>query len=403
MNTRNMAAFATHGAALGTAQSAASCDTRSNLRVEVLCDYKAAEAVWRDLETRSDTTVYQRYDWARIWYETLAPVEGASPFIVIGHIGHQPAFLLALSSMRRKGSKVVRFIGGKHANICLPLVAEDRIAQIDTQTLKDALLQAGRTEGVDLYHIGHQPYRHADRDNPFAAFDKVVETAPYFETPLSADFEAFSREKRGRDGLKKLRYKRKKLQELGNLVTKRPETFEEMEQVVETFLEQKAGRMQDGYHRNAFEDEGAADFLRVLARESFENGSNLLDFHALWLGDTIIATFAGGLGNRQYSCSVNSIALDEEVMRHSPGDIILADVLKDLCEDGLERFDLGVGEAIYKRKWCEARTMFETFYALTPKGAAVGALMRSRSVIREWLKTYPPLFRLAHRVLNLVS
>ena len=58
-------------------------------------------------------------------------------------------------------------------------------------------------------------------------------------------------------------------------------------------------------------------------------------------------------------------------------------------ESGLRRI-LGVGEARYKRAYCDRSIpMIETHLALTPAGAILSATLRAQATAKRWIKQRP--------------
>jgi CelD/BcsL family acetyltransferase involved in cellulose biosynthesis len=78
-------------------------------------------------------------------------------------------------------------------------------------------------------------------------------------------------------------------------------------------------------------------------------------------------------------------------------------MIADLGERGYTSFDLGVGDATYKRGFCrEVEPLFDSFLPLTPKGhlAALGA--RSATAVKRGIKRTPRLFAALQSLQRLV-
>ena len=83
---------------------------------------------------------------------------------------------------------------------------------------------------------------------------------------------------------------------------------------------------------------------------------------------------------------VNSYDTSPDIARTSPGEIIITRLLQSLCERGVSEFDLGVGEAAYKDKWCDrSEPLFDTFHGVTAKGKArtLSALLQEIAEVRR--------------------
>jgi CelD/BcsL family acetyltransferase involved in cellulose biosynthesis len=118
--------------------------------------------------------------------------------------------------------------------------------------------------------------------------------------------------------------------------------------------------------------------------------------HALSLGERIIATF-GGTGDRWRLCGMfNSFDTGEDVMRFSPGELLLADVIRHQCEVGRQVFDLGVGEARYKTSLCdEVEELIDVFLPLTLRGRAFAMASEHAVATKRFVKQTPWAMRTA--------
>ncbi|HWG03568.1 MAG TPA: GNAT family N-acetyltransferase, partial [Beijerinckiaceae bacterium] len=94
-----------------------------------------------------------------------------------------------------------------------------------------------------------------------------------------------------------------------------------------------------------------------------------IEFHALTVGDRIVATFAGGEHRGRFHGMVNSFDRDPDIARSSPGDLLVSRIIEEKCRIGLKRFDLGIGEGRYKDTWCDRReSLFETIVPISIRG-----------------------------------
>ena len=97
----------------------------------------------------------------------------------------------------------------------------------------------------------------------------------------------------------------------------------------------------------------------------------------------------------RFSGFFNSIATDDYT-RVSPGELLLAEVIRYCCEEGLEMFDLGIGEARYKSAWCDIREpLFDTFVAITARGVLDTLVFCSKLRLKRSIKQNPRLWAFA--------
>ena len=95
---------------------------------------------------------------------------------------------------------------------------------------------------------------------------------------------------------------------------------------------------------------------------------------------------------------INSFDLGEVSQCH-PGEVLLRDVIGNACADGLETFDLGVGDTPYKTNWCpHVDRLFETHLALSARGLPYSFAAASFLRAKRRLKKSPRAMRLLRRV-----
>jgi CelD/BcsL family acetyltransferase involved in cellulose biosynthesis len=69
-------------------------------------------------------------------------------------------------------------------------------------------------------------------------------------------------------------------------------------------------------------------------------------------------------------------------------------VVRMCCERGLTSFDLGVGEARFKRLFCrDPEPLFDTFIGLTRQGHAAAWLCRGHQTLKRRIKHSPSLWQ----------
>lgn len=108
--------------------------------------------------------------------------------------------------------------------------------------------------------------------------------------------------------------------------------------------------------------------------------------YAASVGDCIVATFAGVVSDRRFCGMFNSMIMNE-LSNESPGELLLANVVRMACERGLSAFDLGIGEASYKRTFCnETDTLFDTVVPLSVRGKLVTPLWRGQLNVKRRIK-----------------
>ena len=342
----------------------------------------AVEPLWRDLEIRAPHSVYQRFDFCRAWQSHVGAASDVTPLVVTGldRVNGQ-RFLLPLGTRRRGPLRLAGFLGGKHANYKFGLFE----GKISSEALRHALAEAGARARIDAFVFFDQPSAWADRGNPLlqgvASWPAPART---WRASLDGGFDPYFARTRGASARKRLRWRRRKLGEAGPLHLARAGTQAEAIDILERFLSQKRARFAGRMRRNAFEDDATMAFLHDLAASTGRPDA-ALDTFALMAGDRVVATFGGGAACGHFSGCFISID-DGESSRFGPGEVILADVLHMLCDEGIGSFDLGIGDSAYKALWCEPETLRDTVVPVTMAGHGVAPLVRAARRAKARLK-----------------
>jgi CelD/BcsL family acetyltransferase involved in cellulose biosynthesis len=255
--------------------------------------------------------------------------------------------------------------------------------------MRDAIAAAG----VDLIALTNQPQRWGGLANPLALWPHQESPSSGAVGALSADFAALQAERLAQPARKKLRKKERTLAEHGTLQVRRAETDTDARAFLDAFFTQKAERMGSLGIPDAFAAPGTREFIAELATARPNDRQPILETYALCVGGEIVATMAGLVEGKRFSALFNSIT-SGPLAHESPGDVLLTHVVRLCCERGLTQFDLGVGEAAYKRFYCnENEPLFDTFLALTPLGRLGAAGIRTAQDAKRLVKHSPVLWQ----------
>lgn len=364
------------------------------VRFKVARDFAAAEADWRALESQDSLlSPYQRYDFLEPWQRHRGAESGLTPFLLTGYDAQGVAVMLLPLGERHAGPlRVVQFLGDRHANFNMALWRRDAALAATTADLT-AMRDAVAGAGIDLISLTNQPLRWNGFANPLALWPHQESPSAGAVGELSADFAALQAERLAQPARKKLKKKERTLGEHGTLQIRRAETADEARAFLAAFFAQKAERMGKLGIPDAFAATGTHDFIAELATARPTGQQPILEVYALRVGDEIVATMAGLVEGERFSALFNSIT-SGPLSHESPGDVLLTHVVKQSCERGLARFDLGVGEAAYKRFYCnEIEPLFDTFLALTPLGRLGAAGIRTAQDAKRLVKHSPMLWQ----------
>lgn len=368
------------------------------LSIATAIDEIAAE--WRDFEARALLTPYQAYGWVRPFVETVGAAHGMDfRYVLLRDAQGALLALLPLVLTRRSGVRFAEFIGGKHANYHMGLYEPRFAAALDTGATR-AMLSAidAAIGGLDAFVFANQPVSWQGMVNPLATLAAAPSPSGAYKLALApGDGEATLKRSMSRHAQKKLKNKRNRFAEFGPSRLVRAREPQEIANLVDSFLAQKAARFQAMGAPDPFADPALRHFLEAGALAG-DGSPPVLELYALELNGSPVATYVGAVQGGRFSGMATSFEMDSPAARTSPGEILLVDLIKLKCRDGLSVFDLGVGEARYKTTICDEHDeLVDSFVPLTAKGHAFAVLSRAKRAAKRRIKQSPLLLKLARR------
>jgi CelD/BcsL family acetyltransferase involved in cellulose biosynthesis len=368
-------------------------DTRV-ARVEIIEDMAGAEPHWRALEQGDSLrTPYQHYAFLKLWQRHVGTAIGVTPFIVVGfNTQNAPLFLWPFGRRRIGGLRVVEFLGGKHANFNIGIWRRDVAECITADDLRAVLKRL--VGQADILKLGSQPLTWGGTTNPFALLPHLHSANYGYSGALIPDYDALLRAHTNSATRKKMRKKERALAGFGAVRFAQAESDAEVRRVVDTFFKQKSARMRMLGIPDAFAPPSVRRFIEAAANEHLAGGAPLLELYTLSVGDIIVATFGGIVGGGRFCGMFNSI-IKERYAAESPGEQLLAHVVRRCCERGLDTFDLGIGEANYKTLFCsDAEPMFDSHLPLSRAGRLVAIGLGTAARCKRAVKGHALLWAL---------
>jgi CelD/BcsL family acetyltransferase involved in cellulose biosynthesis len=345
-------------------------------RVETTSDIDGVARAWLSLEVSGIATPYQTLGWQRAALTALHP--GAKPLIVVLRDPRgATAGLLPLIVARKSGVAVAFFPGGKHANYNMGLFTPEAARQITADSLRKALREAAAVAGIDVFAFRNQPRAWRGFMNPLALLPHQATASGAWRADLTADADAFVGSLMSSESRKKLRHKERKLAEIGPLAYVEASTPAEARALLVAFLAQKKARFAAMGITNPFDQPEAVAFLEQSAVRPLEEGPPApVSLFGLKVGERVAAVFGGVVHGGRFSGMFTSFDSAADVGRHSPGDLLILHLVREMCARGLTAFDLGVGDAAYKSDYCKVREeLFDSFLPMTFKGRAAALVL----------------------------
>ena len=353
--------------------------------VAVFPNATAVLGAWAELETSAPCSTYQTRAFILPWTDTLGRKAGLAPrFVLARDRDGSPAALLCLGLIRRGPVRVATWLGGKDANFNLPLLRRPSAwTRADIVRLLREAARACEESAPDVFELPNQPLAWSGVDNAFAQLPHSLSPSAAYGTRLPPTAEALFASKLSKDTRKKLRKKEARLATVGAITHVIASSAEDQAKIIDTFLAQKTARF---HERGIASDFDAPEMRDFIERASAPNGRGI-ELHALRAGDRIVAVYGGAAHAKQWSGMFNSFDADEEIAKSSPGDLLLMRILERCCSAGLERFDLGIGEARYKAALCdETIPLFDAFVPVSLRGRAYVAYARARQAAKRRIK-----------------
>ena len=362
--------------------------------VSVHTDPRAVLAEWQDLAERSPATPYQRPAWILPWIDTVGASLGITPMIVLARDADGRGVALLPLGLQRQGVLTLSsFLGAKDSNFNMGLF---RPGTTWTREALHALLRRAGAESrdrIDLFAFRNQPHDWQGAANPLLALARQPSPSFAYKATLCPDPDLFLKAHLSRETRKKLRQKRTRLGDLGTVTVVEVRTAAESAEVLDAFMVQRMAR-------NVASGLCSHD-LPALRRflDRTVGGDGPIAFYGLRCGDRIVATLGGVRCGDRFSGMLTSFTAEAEFARTSPGELILAEVMRRHCAAGFATFDLGIGEARYKETYCpEVEELFDSLVPLTPRGhlfaRAEGLRLQLKRGIKQSRWAWPMVQRL---------
>jgi CelD/BcsL family acetyltransferase involved in cellulose biosynthesis len=381
-----------------TADAPAWSKTSRIASVDFLDDFGKAETIWRNLEDqRHFSTPYQRFDFLRPWQQLVGEREGVSPFIVIAYDRERrPLLLLPLALGQAHGIRSACFMGGKHATFNMALWDRDFAVQATRADL-DALISAIRARSeADVLAFSQQPLAWGDLPNPMALLPR--QASPNDCPLMTVEPDAPPTARVSHSLRRRLKNKERKLKLLPGYRYRLATTDAEIERLLDAFFRIKPQRMAEQKLPNVFAEPGVEDFIRDACMTRLASGGRVIDIHALECDDEVIAIFAGVAGGHRFSMMFNTYTISDN-SRHSPGLILIRDIVDHYAGRGYCALDLGVGSDEYKRLFCKGNEpIFDCFIPLSLRGTAAAAAMSGINRAKHLVKRRPALLQMAQKL-----
>lgn len=374
--------------------------TAARPTLEIMRDAGEIALVWRAFEAGAVMTPYGRYDWVAAYQRSLPDTVRDTRVAIIRDRRGDPVLLMPFQIEHRFGLRIASAVGGKHVNYNLPLMHPDFAAGLTAERARTILSEAGRAMGADMILVPNMPVAWEGRPNPFAA-SGLPSASNAFALRLEADGEATLARSMSADARKKMRNKARRLEAIGQVTLARAGTPADARRALVAFYEQKARRFADLGIADPFSGDTTRAFLEDAATTGLAKDRAAIEFYVLSVGGEIAAVLGGAADGRRFSGMVLSFQ-GGELEKLSPGEMLVTGAIRDLCARGYRMFDLGVGDARYKRSICdEVEALVDIALPLTLRGRAAALAETGLLEAKRRIKSSPRAMAAVGRIRKL--
>ncbi len=309
----------------------------------------------------------------------------------------------ALSSFQ--GAAVLGWQGQEHATYGMGLYAPGVAERIDRETL-DVLLDQirDRVPGISALRLKSQPLSWQGIANPFARLGAQEGASRSYQLGLEADFEAQLARTLKKDTRGKLRRAGNALAALPGFSVGRAATQAERLALLDSFFAQKARQLAE---------RGIAEPVREARRSrpsTVNSPAARQSIRRCWIamrlsaaGEVVATATSIGFQNQSHLLTLSLGAGDPGLLKHSPGLVLMREVMAAAACDGVTAYDFGAGDGQHKSIWRpEPVPLFETHVALNIRGYAASITAASGSAVKRVIKNHPALWQAAQSARRLL-
>jgi CelD/BcsL family acetyltransferase involved in cellulose biosynthesis len=378
-----------------TAEAAPRSRTSRIARVDILHDLGQVATIWRSLEDQAYfSTPFQRFDFLMSWQRQVGERENLQPFVIIAYDAeHRPLLLLPLALRHGHGIRTACFMGGKHATFNMALWHRDFAATATVADLTNLVSGIAAHRRADILALRQQPLRWRELPNPLALLphQPSVNDCPLLTMAPGADSATLI----SNSFRRRLKGKERKLQSLPGYRYYIAATDSDIIRLVDWFFRVKPLRMAEQKLPNVFAEAGVEEFIRSACIARLAAGGRAITIHALECDDEVIAIFAGVADAQRFSMMFNTYTMSE-YSRHSPGLVLMREIIDYYAGQGYRALDLGSGSDDYKRQFCKSdEPVFDSFIPLSPRGKIAASVVSGINRAKYQVKHNQRLFDVA--------
>jgi len=323
------------------------CDNFLNLNLE---------KEWKNLESHSKISVFQKYDWLKKWYE--CEFKNIISINIIKFYDNQNnlVMIFPLCILKRKFLTSLEWCGGIFSDFKGPIISEkiNHNFFLDYRLTWDIIKKKISTK-YDIIILNDQKEFFFNKIDIFKNFYLDKNRFSYI-IKLEKSWDEFYNLKNAKTK-ETDRRKLKKLKKIGDLLFETSfnnKTNKDilMETIKNKNLQFKQLGKIDNYSKN-----DAKNFYLKLLDSNFQFHSSTLK-----INNDIIASSLGVIDSKTYYYLINSFSPKKKLKILSPGTCLLKFLIKWCFENKINIFDFGNGDEKYKNYWSNHAIVTYQYY-----------------------------------------
>ena len=351
-----------------------------NVVISLTSSIDEVRGAWEELERDGIFSPFQARAWLLPFYEFCAPALGAQPLFLLarGKTTARPLMLMPLCVRRRCGVRFVEWADCGVSDYNAPVVAADygpdKVAYSAIWKRSCALLR-----GYAVLRLTKMPQNVGGHTNPMTHVTGLREmSSSAWGLPLPRQFEAFENKIITKTFAKELAKKLRRLAKRGSVTYETATSPEQRRAVFCALARQRAARFAELGRKDNLSDPLYRRFYEATALSPEASHLSALRMD----GEIIAAMFAlRGAGGHQV---IMTTFEGGDWKSSSLGHMLLYHAIRSLIDEGIDYFDLTVGDELYKREFgAQRRPLFEIMQPLSIPGAAVAAALQLGLWLRD--------------------
>lgn len=289
---------------------------------------------------------FQRRDHLEVWLETIGAGLKIRPhFVSVSARTGEPVMFLPLGIEKKHGLRLLKFLDGGVADYNAPVLfpASDRLDDSEIDALWKSICRA--LAPFDLALLEKMPEKVEGVKNPLCRLARERWHISGHYLALESDDGTGVK----RPNLKESRRKLRRLSEHGDVQFAITADESQIGPVFDAFLRQKSRRYMETLGHPGFDVPGQIAYYLSLTKKLCGGGAQLA---YLKVGDEVVATAWNLISGRRLYYMMAGYE-DGKWRRHSPGWLLLEELVNWSCRNGIAVFDFGIGDEAYKLKWQE--------------------------------------------------